>query len=114
MAFNISTEIHQNIIKFKENATAGIINILKTVVDSETQNMILTLMSDVTKDGKFFDSLLRDNIADSLASIIKGQIKPDHLVPVAPTISSMQAPVLVPSEDVEEDFAKSPEEVNDV
>ena len=105
---NISSEIKENILKFKENTTTGILSILKSILDAETQNMIVDVISDVTTDGKLFNGPLRKSIAGSIAQVVKGQLLP--YITSVPS-SSMRVAQLE-SDDFEGDIGKTPEEVS--
>lgn len=86
---NISSATLNAIIQLKENMTTGVLMMLPTVLDTETQNMVINLMSDLTQGGGKFNNLLKTNIARSIATLIKKQT-------AAPSSSSSFSPLMMP------------------
>ena len=92
---NMSLALRKAVIELKENMTTGVLSMLPTVLDTETQNMIINLMSDLTQGGGKFNDLLKMKIAQSIAALIKGQSQEAN--PPSPSSSFLTMPLMMPN-----------------
>ncbi len=88
--------------------TSGVLGMLVSVFDRKSQDAILNLMADLTRDGKLFKGLLKKQIATSILNLIKQQTSN---VPTTPAPLLKVAAFEEADDAVEEDDGKTSEEV---
>ena len=102
---NMSSAMLDAMIELKENMTTGVLSMLPTVLDTETQNMIINLMSDLTQGGGKFNDLLKMKIAQSIAALIKGQSRGAN---PSPSSSFLTMPLMMPDTEAMPDAQVMP------
>ena len=67
-------QIEQSLLDFKVNATKNILQMVGNVQDTETQNIVLESIKEISKGGEKFPETVKTDIAQKVSIIAKKQI----------------------------------------